>query len=80
MKVNLACKVAESGIGTAAVLQLAAAIPSLDWGVSLTSLYLAEDIVRTPLSFAGGHATVPPGAGLGIEVDEARVRRYQRKF
>jgi muconate cycloisomerase len=80
MKVNLACKVAESAIGTAAVLHLAAAIPALDWGVSLTSQYLAEDIVRTPLSFASGHATVPAGAGLGIEVDEARVRRYQRQI
>ena len=80
MKVNLACKVAESGIGTAAVLQLAAAIPSLDWGVSLTSQYLAEDVVQSPLSFARGHATVPAGAGLGVEVDEARVRKYQKKI
>jgi muconate cycloisomerase len=79
MKVNLACKVAESSIGTAAVLQLAAAIPKLDWGVSLTSQYLAEDVVRIPLSFADGHATVPDGAGLGVEVDEARVRKYQQK-
>jgi muconate cycloisomerase len=79
MKVNLACKVAESSIGSAAVLHLAAAIPSLAWGVSLTSQYLAEDIVVTPLSFANGHASVPAGAGLGVEVDEARVRRYQRQ-
>lgn len=78
MKVNLACKVAESSIGTAAVLHLAAAIPSLDWGVSLTSQYLAEDIVRAPLEFGHGHATIPAGAGLGVEVDEARVRKYQR--
>jgi muconate cycloisomerase len=80
MKVNLACKVAESGIGTAAVLHLAAAIPSLAWGVSLTSQYLAEDIVRAPLSFADGHAAIPAGAGLGIEVDEARVRQYEQKI
>jgi muconate cycloisomerase len=80
MKVNLACKVAESAIGTAAVLHLAAAIPSLDWGVSLTSQYLADDVVHVPLSFASGHATVPAGTGLGVEVDEARVRRYQRKI
>jgi L-alanine-DL-glutamate epimerase-like enolase superfamily enzyme len=79
MKVNLACKVAESSIGTAAVLHLAAAIPALDWGVSLTSQYLAEDIVYLPLSFVRGHAAVPTGVGLGIDVDEARVRRYRRK-
>jgi muconate cycloisomerase len=80
MKVNLACKVAESSIGTAAVLHLAAAIPSLAWGVSLTSQYLAEDIVRAPLSFADGHAAIPAGAGLGVEVDEARVRKYEQKI
>jgi muconate cycloisomerase len=79
MKVNLACKIAESGIATAAVLQLAAAVPAVDWGVSLSSQYLAEDVLRTPLAFADGYADIPAGAGLGIEVDEARVRRYQVK-
>ena len=79
MSVNLACKVAESSIGTAAVLHLAAAIPSLAWGVSLTCQYLSEDIVRAPLTFVDGHAAIPAGAGLGVEVDEARVRRYEQK-
>jgi L-alanine-DL-glutamate epimerase-like enolase superfamily enzyme len=78
MKVNLACKVAESGIAAAAMLHLAAAVPSVDWGVSLTSQYLADDVVRTPLAIANGHADVPTGPGLGVEIDEARVRRYQR--
>ena len=76
MKVNLSCKIAESGIGTAAVLHLAAAMPSLDWGVSLTSQYLGEDVLAKPLAFSGGHVQVPSGPGLGIEVDEARVRRF----
>lgn len=80
MKVNLACKIAESGIATAAVLQLAAAVPAVDWGVSLSSQYLAEDVLRAPLAIANGYADVPTGAGLGIEVDEARVRRYQRQM
>jgi muconate cycloisomerase len=78
MKVNLACKVAESGIAAAAMLHLAAAVPAVDWGVSLSSQYLADDVVRSPLVIANGHADVPTGPGLGIEVDEARVRRYQR--
>jgi muconate cycloisomerase len=78
MKVNLAGKMSESGIASAAVLHLAAAVPSLDWGVSLTSPYLAEDILAKPLDFSSGHALVPSGPGLGIEVDEARVRRFAR--
>ena len=63
-------------IATAAVLHMAAAAPSLDWGVSLTSQYLAEDVLVSPLVFANGHPQVPDGPGLGVEVDEARVRKF----
>jgi len=76
MHVNLACKLAESGIATAAVLHMAAAVPSLDWGVSLTSQYLAEDVLVSALVFGQGHAQVPDEPGLGIDVDETRVRRF----
>ena len=76
MHVNLACKIAESGIATAAVLHMAAAVPALDWGVSLTSQYLTEDVLARPLVFSAGHATVPVGPGLGVEVDEARVKQF----
>jgi muconate cycloisomerase len=76
MHVNLACKIAESGIATAAVLHMAAAAPSLDWGVSLTSQYLADDVLLHRLVFSKGHADVPDAPGLGVEVDEARVRRF----
>jgi muconate cycloisomerase len=77
MKVNLACKIAESGIATAAILHLAAAIPAVAWGVSLSSQYLAEDVLRTPLQIVEGCAQVPAGPGLGIEVDEQAVRRHR---
>jgi muconate cycloisomerase len=76
MKVNLACKIAEAGVGTAALLHLAAAIPSLQWGVALTSTYLRDDILVQPLEYANGHVQVPRGPGLGVEVDEARVRAF----
>jgi muconate cycloisomerase len=79
MKVNLASKMAETGINTAGLLHLAAALPAVDWGVGFSSQYLVEDILQTPLSFAGGHISVPQGPGLGVEVDEAKVRRYARE-
>ena len=79
MKVNLASKMAETGISTAAILHLAAALPAVDWGVGFSSQYLTDDILKTPHSFANGHVTVPAGPGLGIEVDEAKVRRYSRE-
>ena len=79
MKVNLACKIAEAGIASAGLLHLAATIPALDWGVSLSSPYLADDIVSEPLRLTNGHFDVPAGPGLGIRVDEAQVRRYTRE-
>jgi len=79
MKVNLASKMAETGISTAAILHLAAALPAVDWGVGFSSQYLTDDILKTPHSFSGGHISVPVGPGLGIEVDEAKVRRYARE-
>jgi muconate cycloisomerase len=76
MKINLACKIAESSIAAAAMLHIAAAIPSMDWGISLSNQYLKYDLLATPLAFVSGHAEVPSGPGLGIEVDEAKVRKY----
>ncbi len=80
MKVNLACKIAEAGIASAGLMHLAAAIPSVDWGVSLSSPYLADDIVADPIRLNGGYLDVPTGPGLGIRVDEAKVRQYTREF
>lgn len=79
LKVNLASKMAETGINTAALLHLAAALPAVDWGVGFSSQYLVDDILKAPHAFERGHVTVPKGPGLGIEVDEAKVRRYARE-
>jgi len=78
MQVNLACKIAESGIATAAMLHLAAVVPNVNWGVSLTSQYLSEDVVSGLPVVARGHLDVPNGPGLGVTVDEARVRAHAR--
>jgi len=78
MNVNLACKMAESSIGAATILQLAAVLPNMNWGVSLSSLYLADDLVAQPIGMARGHASVPVGPGLGVEVDPEKVKAYAR--
>ena len=77
MKVNISCKTGESSVASAAALHVAAAAPALAWGLTLTSSGLAEDVVREPLRIEGGHAAVPEGIGLGIEVDEQRLQRGQ---
>ena len=77
LKINVAAKIAESSIGTAAAVHLACAVPNVDWGVSLTNFYLAEDIVKAPLALRDGAVALPEGPGLGIEVDEAAVARFR---
>ena len=80
MKVNISCKTGESSIGSMAAVHVAAAAPALDWGLTVTSPGLAEDVASAPLAVAHGHVDVPDRPGLGIEVDERRVRRCQQEF
>jgi muconate cycloisomerase len=77
LSVNIAAKIAESSISSAAALHLACAVPKADWGVSLTHFYLAEDIVKRPLPLADGLVALPEGPGLGVEVDEAAIARFR---
>lgn len=79
MKVNLACKMAETGIAASAMTHIAAAVPALDWALSLSSTYLTDDLIKRPLDLSGGHVALAAGPGIGAEVDEAKVRRYARE-
>jgi muconate cycloisomerase len=80
MAVNISCKTGESSVASAAALHVAAAAPALAWGLTVTSPGLAEDVVAEPLAIAHGHIEVADRPGLGIEVDERRVRRCQQEF
>jgi muconate cycloisomerase len=76
LAINVAAKIAESSIASAAAINLACAAPSVDWGVSLTHFYLAQDIVKTPLKIADGLVALPAAPGLGVEVDEEAVAEF----
>jgi muconate cycloisomerase len=76
LRVNVAAKIAESSIASAAAVHLACAVPAVDWGVSLTHFYLAEDLVRRPLPMGDDGVSLPLGPGLGIAVDENAVARF----
>src|SRR6185503_20168145 len=78
--VNLSCKTGESSIASAAVLHLAAVVPAIAWALTVTNPGLADDVTATPLRVEHGHVEVLERPGLGIEVDERRVRRYQQDF
>jgi len=77
LAVNIAAKMAESSIGSAAAVHLACAVPATDWGVSLTHFYLAEDLVTRPLGLRDSAVPLPLGPGLGVEVDEDAVGRFR---
>ena len=77
LSVNIAAKIAESSIASAAAVHLACAAPTIGWGASLTHFYLAEDIVRYPLPLSDGRVLLPREPGLGVDVDEAAVQRFR---
>ena len=77
MSVNLAGKVAETSIASAAIAHLALALPKLDWGTSITNQYLAEDITDTSIEITGGHVWPPEALGLGVKPDKSKLKTYR---
>jgi L-alanine-DL-glutamate epimerase-like enolase superfamily enzyme len=77
MHVNVSCKTGESSIACAAALHIAAVIPELAWGLTLTHAGLRDDVTSHPIRIQGGSADVPDRPGLGIEVDQDRVLRHR---
>ena len=78
LSVNIAVKIAESSIGSSAALHLACAVPKADWGVSLTHLYLAEDVVKQPLPLANGLVALPRRARPRRRGGRGRCRALPR--
>ncbi|MGM8214676.1 muconate/chloromuconate family cycloisomerase [Bacillaceae bacterium W0354] len=69
----------ESSIGTAASLHAFSAIRNLNYGTeSFGPNWLADDLVKHPLEIQEGFITVPEDPGLGIELDEEKVKKYKR--
>ncbi len=77
MSVNISCKTGKSSIACAAALHVASVIPNIAWGLTLTHTGLAEDITAAPVPTAKGHADSLDRPGLGVDVDEDRVRRHR---
>jgi len=80
MSVNISCKTGESSIASAAAVHVAAVAPAIAWGLTVTNQGLAEDVAIEPLRVEQGHVEVPERPGLGIEVDERRVRHCAQEF
>src|SRR5260370_1284457 len=76
-RVRVAAMMSDWSLGPAATVHLACAVDNIDWGVSLTHFYLAEDLVRVPLPMRNGLVALPTKPGVGVEVDEAAVARMR---
>ncbi len=71
----------ELGIGTAAMLHVAAAFPEIDSDSfpadTIGPLYHDADLVTRPLDLGPPYARVPDGPGLGVELDEGQLKRWR---
>jgi len=77
MSVNISCKTGESSVACAAALHAAAVVPNIAWGLTLTHTSLGADVSGHPVPTANGRAACLERPGLGVDVDEDRVRRHR---
>jgi muconate cycloisomerase len=75
--VNLSGKFGESSVANAATLAVATAVGGVNWGLSLTNNYLADDIVRKPVMVQNGRIRPIDSPGIGVDIDEAKVSRFE---
>ena len=69
----------ESSIGAAAHLQVFAGLRELAWGCEhFGPQILVDDLVEEPLRFADFRIHLPAGPGLGVTLDQEKLRRYAR--
>ena len=70
----------EGGVGTVASAHVFSTFAKLQWGTELFGpLLLTEEILATPLDYSDFELTVPDGPGLGIELDEDRLKFFARE-
>ncbi|OKP78698.1 muconate cycloisomerase [Ensifer adhaerens] len=69
----------EGGVGTVASAHVFSTFAKLQWGTELFGpLLLTEEILATPLDYSDFELTVPDAPGLGIELDEDRLKFFAR--
>lgn len=72
---------AEFGVELAAMLHTACTIPQMHVAGDAHYHYLTDDIIEGGLmAYEGGCIRVPTGPGLGVTLDEEKMRRYEKYF
>ncbi|MCD2204056.1 mandelate racemase/muconate lactonizing enzyme family protein [Halobacterium sp. KA-6] len=65
------------GIKTAAVLQFAAASPTINLPPDRVNYTLENDVIETPFGVNDGTMPVPDEPGLGVSVSEEKIEEYR---
>ena len=69
----------ETGLGTAAALQLFATVGTLHWGTELFGpLLLTEDILAEPIAYRDFCVEIPRGTGIGAALDPDKIAFFRR--
>lgn len=69
----------ETGLGTAAALQVFATVSNVAWGTELFGpLLLTEEILTTPILYKDFQVHLPQGPGIGAVLDADKVAFYDR--
>lgn len=69
----------EGSIGSVAAAHAFATLPRLEWGTELFGpLLLVDDVVRERPAYADFSMRLPTGPGLGLTLDEDKLKRYRR--
>jgi muconate cycloisomerase len=80
---GLACTIGsnlEMGVGSAAMIHFAMATPALSDKFPcdiIGPMFYEDELLREPLPIRGGQARPAEKPGLGVELDEEKVRRYR---
>ncbi|MBI4195120.1 MAG: mandelate racemase [Betaproteobacteria bacterium] len=90
---GIACNVngsIETGVGNLANVQFAAAAPAVTFSCvvpvstpaeyqkgQIGGIYYKDDLICAPMKLVDGAIEVPMGAGMGIEVDEAKIEKFR---
>ncbi len=69
----------ETGLSTAAALQLFSTVEELNWGTELFGpLLLSDEILTEPLIYRDFCVDVPSAPGIGVALDQDKVDFYKR--
>ncbi|MGB0659128.1 MAG: muconate/chloromuconate family cycloisomerase [Mangrovicoccus sp.] len=69
----------ETGLGTAAALQLFATIEKLHWGTELFGpLLLTDEILADPIGYGDFCVEIPKGPGIGARLDPDKINYFRR--